>query len=74
MATRPEDVSPAERQQAGKRWTGFVKKAPKAADIAAKGSSGIRYFTDASGATILENAHGRFRLDKLTGRYEPDNG
>ena len=32
----------------------------------------IRYFTDATGAMILENEEGRFRLDKSTGKYVRD--
>jgi hypothetical protein len=66
----PRGPTEAERRNAAERWAGFVDKTPKAADIGARGSAGIRHFTDATGATILENADGRFKLDRYTGKYE----
>ena len=42
-------------------------------DIGANGRRNVKHFTDAAGATIIENVDGRFRLNAWTGKYERDD-
>jgi hypothetical protein len=34
----------------------------------------VQHFTDSTGATLLVNSEGRFRLDTMTGKYVRDDG
>jgi hypothetical protein len=70
LMTEPRET--AERRRAAERWAHLVDCSPKSADIAAKVDPAVRHFTDASGATILENAAGRFKIDRMSGEYFPD--